>query len=180
MKKKTIMFGSVILVSIIASIILLALLGAEHGTVYVEGQFTKDILVSQHKCGNGTTLRIPLLAVLNHLEYEITPQNENIIELKKNDKVFILDLEQLSLLGGEHKGMNYLTCPPGSVCYYCQRKEDDIILDMNTLDVVLWLMEGDHYVGGIPALKLVFVNKPNPNSLRNRIIEAIDTLLFRD
>ena len=83
MNKKTLTVTSVALVLMIVIGIILVFLGSKHGTVYVDGQLARDIHISRWKSSNGTTMNIPLLATLTHLDYKITQQDANIYELKK-------------------------------------------------------------------------------------------------
>ena len=86
---------------------------------------------------------VPLIPVLQKLDYSINQQYSSIIISSKEGQQYELNLEDLTLYKSSGKNINCLKCPPGSHGAVCVIKGNDVILDTVTLHSTLFLMDSD-------------------------------------
>lgn len=85
-------------------------------------------------------LHISLIDFLNKLDFIIRWQNDCEIFILRGNKAYILNLEKKSLI--EHdKNFNMLDPPPGCTYYYCTVVNKTLIIDEDTLRVVMKFLE---------------------------------------
>lgn len=154
-KRYIFIFGFVLLFSVLILSCVWYLKSNECGTFVIRGKVANDIPIEY----DTTTkhMLVPLIPVLQKLDYSINQQYGSIIISSKEGQQYELNLEDLTLYKSGGKSINCLKCPPGSYGAVCVNKGNDVILDTVTLHSTLFLMDSEYKVISIPQYKLVII-----------------------
>lgn len=77
--------------------------------------------------------KIPLLSLLNTLEYEFEWLDKDNVAISKDNRTYYIDLDECTFKTTSPNSENLLFPPPGSQCYFCERVGGELIVDSDTI-----------------------------------------------
>ena len=158
-KIKTAIVVTIIAIPWLLFVSLFAVLRAnaeKNGTLIVNDQYITDVNIVRDPLGRG--LMLPLAETIQKLGYDVTDINSQMKRIEKDDRWFIMDIQELTVLEEDDPISNCLDLAPGGYRFrYVGRYGDDIVLDVWSFANAVDLM-GTHYrVLSIDALRTVIL-----------------------
>ena len=158
-KIKTAIVVTIIAIPWLLFVSLFAVLRANaenNGTLIVNDQYITDVNIVRDPFGRG--LMLPLAETIQKLGYDVTDINSRMKRIEKDDRWFIMDIQELNVLEEDDPISNCLDLAPGGYPFrYVGRYGDDIVLDVWSFANAVDLM-GTHYrVLSIKALRTVIL-----------------------
>lgn len=103
------------------------------GTLFING---KEITNVSAKISYVHSV-LPFTEVLKGFGFNVTWRDNNIADITYEDKTYILNLEDTTLME-EGVDDDLLVCPPGGGFYYCKAEGREVFIDGNTIEGIMY------------------------------------------
>lgn len=159
MKRRSVIAVVVTLIAIpcllfVGAFVFLRVNADKNGTIIVNNKCITDVNIIRDPMG--VTLILPFSATMEQFGYEVTDIDEDTKLITNDEHSFELNMKiPMSLKKNGHKVNDFLLIPPGSYDRFYYEEDNDLWMDVQTLNETLDVMESEYRLINIRSLKAV-------------------------